>query len=68
MPHRPFCDPDMEHFFLCIGCLESRLGRTLIDDDFREVPLNEPGPWHTLRLLERLYAKISFPVRRAEAS
>lgn len=26
--------------FLCVGCVESRLGRRLVRDDFSDVPLN----------------------------
>lgn len=31
---------DKATHFLCIGCLEERLGRLLTSDDFSEVPLN----------------------------
>jgi len=41
--------------YLCIGCLEARLGRTLVAADFTRVPINEPGnPWNTARLDDRL--------------
>jgi hypothetical protein len=40
--------------FLCIGCLESRLGRTLTPSDFLpDVLVNRPGPWDTPRLAAR---------------
>jgi hypothetical protein len=39
--------------FLCVGCLESRLGRTLVPGDFTKVPVNEPSPWDTPRLASR---------------
>lgn len=41
--------------YLCVACLERRLGRTLRPDDFRDVPINDPDdPWHTPRLASRL--------------
>ncbi|MGA2321569.1 MAG: hypothetical protein ABSG95_12645 [Solirubrobacteraceae bacterium] len=41
--------------FLCVGCLELRLGRRLESGDFVDVPINEPDdPWHTPRLASRL--------------
>ena len=41
--------------YLCIGCLEQRLGRTLCAADFTDVPINDPDdPWHTPRLADRL--------------
>jgi hypothetical protein len=42
--------------FLCIGCLETRIDRNLLPDDFASVPLNEPGWADTQRLLDRLGA------------
>ena len=43
--------------FLCIGCLERRIGRRLDADDFTGVPINDPDdPWHTPRLADRLTA------------
>jgi hypothetical protein len=40
--------------FLCVGCLERRLGRSLAPDDFPDLPINEPGdPWDTPRLAAR---------------
>lgn len=33
---------DSERGMLCIGCLETRLGRKLIPLDFAVVPLNDP--------------------------
>lgn len=29
--------------YLCIGCLEARVGRTLRGSDFTDVPLNDPA-------------------------
>jgi len=41
--------------FLCIGCLEARLGRQLCPADFTNVRINNPAdPWHTPRLAARL--------------
>lgn len=42
--------------FLCIGCLETRIGRSLVANDFAPLPLNEPGWAATKRLLDRLGA------------
>jgi hypothetical protein len=40
--------------FLCIGCLEKRLGRKLTPDDFTNAPINRPDHWHSDRLADRL--------------
>ncbi|MBA4033208.1 MAG: hypothetical protein C0480_01190 [Bradyrhizobium sp.] len=40
--------------FLCIGCLEVRLGRRLTPDDFPDVPVNKPDRWNSPRLNARL--------------
>jgi hypothetical protein len=49
--------------FLCIGCLEGRLGREMTAADFLDCPLNDPSitdlnryawSWRTPRLLDRL--------------
>jgi hypothetical protein len=42
--------------YLCIGCLEARLGRTLTPADFKTGALiSDPyHPWHTPRLASRL--------------
>lgn len=42
---------------LCIGCVEKRLGRQLIVDDFSEAPLNYMNafsPLSSVRLLSRM--------------
>ena len=39
--------------FLCIGCLERRLGRTLLPGDFTKAPINEERSWDTPRLAAR---------------
>jgi hypothetical protein len=40
--------------FLCIGCLEARLGRMLTARDFTHVPINRPDRWKSPRLNARL--------------
>ena len=40
--------------YLCIGCIEARLGRELTAADFSDVPINQPSSWHSLRLNARL--------------
>lgn len=41
--------------YLCIGCLERRLGRRLQPEDFSGLPINESdNPWNTPRLASRL--------------
>ena len=40
--------------FLCIGCLEARLGRMLTARDFTRVPINRAGRWNSSRLNARL--------------
>lgn len=42
-----------KHIFLCVGCLETRLGRRLVPDDFPDVPLNYFKD-KSLRLTNRL--------------
>jgi hypothetical protein len=46
--------------FLCIGCLEHRLGRRLTPRDFPSLPINRPHPWKTTRLAARLPHSIMF--------
>ena len=36
--------------YLCVGCLEHRLGRALVPADFRPLPVNVPSPLDTPRL------------------
>lgn len=40
--------------YLCIGCLEQRMGRQLTPDDFQDVPINQPDHGKTERLISRL--------------
>jgi hypothetical protein len=68
-------DHDAEHYVvhnelwpegvrvLCVGCLETRLGRQLVADDFTDCPLNDPKvkyggryawTWRSERLQDRL--------------
>lgn len=44
--------------YICVGCLESRLGRRLRGRDFIDVAANDPtNPWHTARLASRLLSR-----------
>jgi hypothetical protein len=36
--------------YLCIGCLEKRLGRTLCADDFESASINRPNSIDSVRL------------------
>jgi hypothetical protein len=45
-----------ESFYLCIGCIELRLGRRLTPDDFTNVPVNDPDKFSSGRLRDRLTA------------
>ncbi len=40
--------------FLCIGCVETRLGRRLDEHDFAELAVNLPDMPHSARLKDRL--------------
>jgi hypothetical protein len=57
---------------LCIGCLEQRIGRTLMASDFTAAPVNDPN--HPLsghkseRLRHRLSATTSMPLRPTRAA
>lgn len=42
--------------FLCIACLEHRLGRQLTRADFTDAPVNDASPWNTALLARRLEA------------
>jgi hypothetical protein len=42
--------------FLCIGCLEARLGRALTASDFADAPINCPDRRNSQRLNARLLA------------
>lgn len=43
-----------EQGMLCVGCLESRLGRQLTESDFTTAPVNAPSRDQSSRLRERL--------------
>jgi hypothetical protein len=57
---------------LCIGCLEQRIGRTLMASDFTDAPVNDPN--HPLsghkseRMRHRLSATTSMPLRPTKAA
>jgi hypothetical protein len=51
----PKSDPmNLGRDFLCIGCLERRLGRQLTHADFTNAIINRPDRWHSPRLNSRL--------------
>lgn len=54
LPFQWLIYPGMDHVYICIGCLERRLGRRLRSIDFTVCPMNEPHPWNTPRLADRL--------------
>ena len=39
--------------YLCVGCLENRIGRRLQPNDFTDAPINELDSWDTKRLMMR---------------
>ena len=47
----------MKRGFLCVGCLERRVGRRLRAKDFTPAPINDPSPWDTPRLAARKAAR-----------
>ena len=47
-------DNGPQGYFLCVGCLEKRLGRELTRADFKPLPANNPSPWLSERLNSRL--------------
>jgi hypothetical protein len=40
--------------FLCVGCLEKRIGRRLVARDFKDAPINCLHPTNSRRLRDRL--------------
>ena len=54
--YRPDGTPVGPHDYLCVGCLEARLGRELTAADFTDAPINGPAYMHrnTPRLNGRL--------------
>ncbi len=62
---------DSGHGFLCIGCLEDRLGRALTKEDFTSAPVNDVAWGHkSSRLADRLrrsrYEQLTFAANPAE--
>ena len=52
--------------YLCIGCLEKRLGRRLRSSDFSDAPVNNPTwGWKSKRLRDRLGSRRASQARRA---
>lgn len=46
---------------LCIGCLEDRIGRTLMKTDFADAPINDPTDPHiSQRMRDRLTAESGY--------
>lgn len=46
---------------LCIGCLETRLGRRLTPEDFTHAPINSIIEWHSERLRSRIEGREEKP-------
>lgn len=46
--------PGRPPLYLCVGCLEARLGRELSAVDFSDYPVNSPSPLNSPRLNSRL--------------
>jgi hypothetical protein len=56
-PSKPWHALDGQEI-LCIGCLEKRIGRTLMSSDFTDAPINDPNdPDISDRLRDRLTTK-----------
>ena len=51
--HRVWQAAGMGKGFLCIGCLERRLGRRVVPEDFTKAPINRHASWETERLASR---------------
>lgn len=45
---------EMGSGFLCIDCLEARIGHRLKPENFTTAPVNDENPWQTARLRDRL--------------
>lgn len=56
VPTREVMHEHTTGYYLCIGCLELRIGRQLTASDFPDYPVNQSGPWNTARLNQRLNA------------
>jgi hypothetical protein len=55
-PTRRVMDEHTTGCYLCIGCLELRIGRQLTAADFPDYPVNQVHPRNTERLNQRLTA------------
>jgi len=70
--YRVLCDHNSVREILCIGCLEQRIGRTLMASDFTDAPVNDPN--HSLsghkseRMRHRLSATTSMPLKPTKAA
>lgn len=53
-------DKVMGQEILCIGCLEDRIGRTLMRSDFTAVPINDPNEPD---ISARMRARLGSPAR-----
>lgn len=62
-----FPRPKSRSVFLCVGCLETRLGRTLCRSDFERLPANEIDPLSSERLIDRLRRRKSWPLGQSKA-
>lgn len=40
--------------YMCIGCLEHRIGRRLSPTDFTDAPINDLNAWNTPKLMARI--------------
>jgi hypothetical protein len=47
---------DRDNRVLCVGCLETRIGRELSADDFTDAPVNRSG-YYSNRLFHRLTSR-----------
>lgn len=59
----PPAGADHKHgFFLCVACIEKRLGRPLAPDDFTDAPVNDPMVFDDSPLMFR--RKVDLSVER----
>jgi hypothetical protein len=56
--------PGMRDGYLCICCLELRLGRSLCATDFSSTPINDHHSLDTARLRSRKYARYQHRYRQ----
>jgi hypothetical protein len=70
--YRVLYSRDSAQEILCIGCLEQRIGRTLMANDFIDAPVNDPNDPRNGRVSERmchrLSAVASMPLRPTRAA